>query len=151
MRYCQCALGNGSFSINAASFTGSTSITNISAGTVSITLAGKDQAAFSAGVIDSTGSITLTQAQASSGSITGSTLDASGAITIGLGAGTGSGNVAVSGVISTGAFSLSGDQYSDVTLNNVTASASLTINMGGSGSITASSLNTGVRYLLQRP
>ena len=64
-------------------------------------------------------------------------------MTIGLGTGTGSGNVAVSGVITTGAFSLTGDHYSDLTLNNVTASSSLTINIGGSGSITASSLNTG--------
>ena len=64
-------------------------------------------------------------------------------MTIGLGTGTGSGNVAVSGVITTGAFSLTGDQYSDLTLNNVTASSSITINIGGSGSITASALNTG--------
>ena len=38
---------------------------------------------------------------------------------------------------------MTGDQYSDLTLNNITASASLTINVAGSGSITASSLNTG--------
>ena len=70
-------------------------------------------------------------------------VSASGSITIGLGTGTGSGQVAASSIVTTGGgFSLTGDQYSDVTLNNVTASASITVNMAGSGSITASSLNT---------
>lgn len=132
----------GAFSVAAASFTGTTTITTVSAGAVSVTLSGKDQGAFSAGVVASTASFTLTQAQAGSGSITFNTISASGAVTIGLGTGTGSGNVAVTGVANGGAFSLTGDQYSDLTLNNISASASLTVNVAGSGSITASSLNT---------
>ena len=48
----------------------------------------------------------------------------------------------MTGVVTTGGFSLTGDQYRDVTLNNVTASANLTVNIAGSGSMTAS-MNTG--------
>jgi len=132
----------GAFAINAASFSGTTTVTTVSAGAVSISLSGKDQGAFSAGVVASTASVTLNQAQAGSGSITFSSISASGAVTVGLGTGTGSGNVAITGVAAGGAFSLTGDQYSDLTLNNISASASLTINVAGSGSITASSLNT---------
>ena len=138
------AQGGGSFSIDASSFSGTTTVTTVSAsGAVTISLAGKDQGAFSAGVIMSDGAVNLTQAQAGSGSLTMSSISASGAITMSLGTGTGSGNIAVTGVVTTGGFSLTGDQYSDVTLNNVTASASLTVNIAGSGSMTASSLNTG--------
>ena len=112
-------------------------------GAITISLAGKDQGAFSAGILSTTGGVNITQAQAASGNLTLSGVSASGSITIGLGTGTGSGQVAASSIVTTGGgFSLTGDQYSDVTLNNVTASASITVNMAGSGSITASSLNT---------
>ena len=141
----------GSFTLAGSSFTGTTTITTVSAsGAITVTTAGKELGAFSAGVLDTAGALNITQAQAGSGSVTAAVLDASGAITVGLGTGTGSGNVAISAVVGLGGFSLTGDQYSDITLNNVSASASLTINIGGSGSLTASSLNTGGALTLSK-
>ncbi len=138
------AQAGGSFSIDATSFTGTTTITTVSAsGAVTVALSGKDQGAFSAGIIATTGAVNITQAQAGSGALTLTGVSSSGAVTINLGTGTGAGDVSISGLNSKGAFSLTADQASDLTLTNITASASITVNVGGSGSITASSLDTG--------
>jgi len=137
------AQGGGSFSIDATSFTGTTTITTVSAaGAVNVTLAGQDQGAFSAGIIATDGAVNITQLQAGSGSLTMTGVSASAAVTINLGTGTGAGDVSISGLYSDGAFSLTADQASDLTLTNITASASITVNVGGSGSITASTLDT---------
>ena len=110
---------------------------------ITISLGGKDQGAFSAGQLHTLGSMSISQAQAGSGSLTMHDISASGSMSISLGSGTGSGDITVSAIKTNNAFSLTGDQYSDVTLSNLTASASLTVNIAGSGSFTASSLDTG--------
>ena len=84
----------------------------------------------------------MTQAQAGSGAIVITDLSASGAATLSLGTGTGSGNVTISGVNTGGAFTLTGDQASDVSLQGLATSAGLTVNIGGSGFITTSALDT---------
>jgi len=137
------AYAGGSLTVNATSFSGTTTVTNITAsGTLTFNTGGGDTGAFSAGLVSTDGNLVITQSQAGSGATTLSFVSASGSVLINLGTGTGSGDVAITGVATDSAFSLTGEQASDITLNNITASASITVSMG-SGSITASSLDTG--------
>jgi hypothetical protein len=138
------AFTKGSLTIDAASFSGSTQISNLSAsGAITISLLGGDMKAFSASIIETEGALTYSQATATSGAATFQHISAGGAVSVALGDGTGKANVSLSAVVSESTFSLTGAQMSDITIaEKINASAGITINHTGSGSLTASTLDT---------
>jgi len=144
---------DGSFTLNANSFTGGIILTALSAGTTAINLGGAEGAGkFTAGTIYSTSSITFTQATASSGDIVIAGISASGAVSFALGAGEGDGTITISSVQSDSGFSMTGSQTGNLLIDVVSdVSGNVTFALAGSGGITSSSIHTDGTFTFSRP
>ena len=93
----------------------------------------------------------MTQRAAATGSITLESLSASGAVTLHSAQGEGSGDIAVSTLETSSTIDITGSQNGALSFNTVSAASGLTINMTGSGSITASAIVTQGTFTMSRP
>jgi len=140
------ATSGANFVIDASQNSGAMTITAISAdNAITISLNGADRDNFAATILNAGDDLTISQANASSGTFTLTDVSASGSINITLGAdaaAAGAGNMTVSAATTAKAFTFNGSQNGDLSLQAISASASLTVNVIGEGSLFTSSLQS---------